>query len=190
MNDIEVASSAMNSILFADDSTFISSLNAVFPYIEIDQNYEQKINKELEKVYDWLAINKLSLNVRKTKFMLFHTRGTKFNYIPKININGIDLERVTDFNFLGLTINENLSWNSHIEKISNKISRYNGVLSRLKHFLPTHILRTIYCSMIQSNINYSLMAWGYNCSRVAKLQKKYNSHNMCKQIQCTYRTTF
>ena len=185
MNDIEEASSALKSILFADDSTFMSSMNAIFPNHIIDHNFEINMNKELEKIYDWLAVNKLSLNVRKTKYMIFHTRGTKLKYIPKIVINHIELERVNNFNFLGLTINENLSWKPHVDKISNKISKYSGVLCRLKHFLPTHILRMIYCSIIQSNLNYSLLAWGFDCDRLIKLQKKiiriicsskYNAH--------------
>ena len=132
-----------------------------------------------------MAVNKLSLNVSKTKFMIFHTPRTKINYNPNISINGISLERVKDFNFLGLTINENLSWKPHEDKIANKISKYSGILSRLKNFLPLHILKTIYCSIIQSNLNYSLLAWGYSCNRLIKLQKKiiriitsskYNAH--------------
>ena len=172
MNDIEEASSALNAILFADDSTFISSINTVFPNIKMDIEFQGNINAELEKIYDWLAVNKLSLNIRKTKFMLFHTKNTRFNFIPKITINDIEIERVQNFNFLGLTINENLSWKPHIDKIANKISKYSGILCRLKHFLPQHILRTIYCSIIQSNINYSLLLWGYDCNRMIKLQKK------------------
>lgn len=185
MNDIEEASPALNPILFADDSTFITSINAVFPNLKMDEQYELKINIELEKIYDWLTVNKLSLNIRKTKYMLFHTPGTTFKYIPLVKINRIHLEKVTSFNFLGLTIHENLSWKPHIEKIASKISKCSGVLCRLKHFLPEQILRTIYCSMIQSNINYSMMAWGYDCNRLEKIQKKiiriisaskYNAH--------------
>ena len=117
--------------------------------------------------------------------MIFHTPGTKFDYIQNILINGTNLERVQNFNFLGLTINENLSWKPHEDKIANKISKYSGILSRLKNFLPPHILKTIYCSIVQSNLNYALLAWGYNCNRLAKLQKKiiriisskkYNAH--------------
>ena len=185
MNDIDEASSALISILFADDSTFMSSINTVFPNNKIDCQFEENINKELEKIYNWLAVNKLSLNARKTKFMIFHTPGTKLNYIPKIFINGVNIERVQNFNFLGLTINENLSWKPHVDKIANKLSKYSGVLSRLKHFLPPYILKTIYCSIVQSNLNYSLLVWGYDCKRLVILQKKiiriiccskYNSH--------------
>ena len=117
--------------------------------------------------------------------MIFHTQGTRFNYIPNIVINSTIIERVQNFNFLGLTINENLSWKAHVDKIANKISKYSGILSRLKHFLPPYILKTIYCSIVQSNLNYSLLAWGYDCNRLIILQKKiirvitsskYNAH--------------
>ena len=117
--------------------------------------------------------------------MIFHTQGTKFNYIPNITINGTSIERVSDFVFLGLTVNEKLSWKSHVDKIANKLSKYSGVLCRLKHFLPSHILRMIYCSIIQSNLNFSLLTWGFDCNRLIKLQKKiiriitcskYNAH--------------
>ena len=185
MNDIDEASSALDAILFADDSTFMSAINAVFPNKNIDQRFESNMNKELEKIYNWLAVNKLSLNARKTKYMLFHTKGTQFSYIPKIYINNVEIEKVENFNFLGLTINENMSWKPHMDKIANKISKYSGILSRLKHFLPPQILKTIYCSIIQSNLNYSILAWGYDCDRLIKLQKKviriitssrYNAH--------------
>ena len=185
MNDIHEASTALSAILFADDSTFMSSINTVFPIQKIDQLFEENMNKELEKVYNWLAVNKLSLNAKKTKFMIFHTKGTKLNYTPTICINGTNIEKVKNFNFLGLTINENMSWKPHVDKIANKISKYSGILGRLKHFLPVHILKTIYCSIIQSNLNYSLLAWGYDCNRLVKLQKRiiriitlsrYNAH--------------
>ena len=163
MNDIEEASTALNCILFADDSTFMNTINTVFPNQKIDCVFEQNMNEELDKIYNWLAVNKLSLNVSKTKFMIFHTPGTKFDYNPQIQINGKILERVQNFDFLGLTINENLSWKPHEDKIANKLSKYSGILSRLKHYLPPNILKTIYCSIIQSNLNYAILAWGYNC---------------------------
>lgn len=117
--------------------------------------------------------------------MIFHMRNTKLTYIPALSINGIGIERVPNFNFLGLTINENLSWKAHSDKIAIKISKACGILNRLKHFLPQHIMRIIYCSLVQSNLNYSLLAWGYDYNRVVKLQKKiiriiccstYNAH--------------
>ena len=91
------------------------------------------INSELNKIADWLAVNKLSLNVQKTKFMIFHYRQRVLteNDIPCLMINDTLIERVTEFNFLGLTVNEYMNWNSHVQKIANKISRTLGVMNRL-----------------------------------------------------------
>ena len=143
MNDIAVVSETFNAILFADDSTFVTSINASLSSKNFDKNFESKINLELKKIYDWLVVNKLSLNIKKTKCMLFHTPNTKFKFIPKLVINDTELERVENLNFVGLTINENLNWKPHMDKISNKISKSGGVINRLKHFLPTNILRMI-----------------------------------------------
>ena len=145
-----------------------------------------EINLELNKVNDWLAVNKLSLNIKKTKFMLFHTRQTNISqYVPNLKIGNDKIKRVKDFDFLGLTINENMSWKPHTDRIANKLSKYVGIINRLKRYLPQNILKMIYTSIIQSNLNYCILAWGYNCGRLKKLQKRairlitdspYNSH--------------
>ena len=71
-------------------------------------------------ISNWLKVNKLSLNVSKTKYMIFHSKD---KYIPDIQlyIDGDRLERVGSFDFLGITIDESLTWNDHICKIQKKI---------------------------------------------------------------------
>ena len=149
MNYIEMASDTFDAVLFADDSTFIAKIRASLPSKCINKSFEDVINREPEKVYDWLIVNKLSLNIKKTKCMIFHTPNTKFIFIPTLIINNTQIERVTNSNFLGLTINENLSWKPHVDRIANKISKTGGFIKRLKHFLPLHILRIINCRTIQ-----------------------------------------
>ena len=69
-------------------------------------------NNELAKVYDWLAVNKLSLNIRKTKYVIFHAINKRTEgVITDSAINGIPLERIQNFNFLGLLLNENMFGN-------------------------------------------------------------------------------
>ena len=131
-------------------------------------------------------VNKLSLNVSKTKFMIFHHHQRNIEQIvPDIKINSEKNEKVSEFNFLGLTIDENLSWKSHIQKISNKIARTLGIMCRLKKKLPAHVLRILYSSLILPHLQYSILAWGFKMGRLEKLQKravriiscsKYNSH--------------
>ena len=106
--------------------------------------------------------------------------------IPNLEINGIPLERVQNFNFLGLVLNENMSWKPHIDLLANKLAKCAGVLNKLKRFLPIHILRTLYFSMVQSRLVYCILTWGFDCYRLEKLQKrfariisssKYNAHS-------------
>lgn len=182
MNDIPEASILFKSILYADDTSLLHAVDlSVTAYVDTDVNL---LNSELDKIYDWLAVNRLSLNVKKTKFMVFHYHNKRITEIS-IKINSIELERVTNFDFLGLTINENLSWKSQTNKIANKITKFIGVLNRLKHYLPERILYTLYCSMIQSHISYSILTWGFELNRLEKLQKRairviacarYNAH--------------
>lgn len=186
MNDIPEASSFFTFILYADDTSLKSFMNANKQHPHTGASSDL-INRELKKVSDWLAVNMLSLNVKKTKYMLFHTYQRNIsNNLPNLSIGGADIERVTNFNFLGLLINENLSWKPHIDLIANKISKYIGILNRLKRFLPHYVLRTLYFSMIHSALNYSILAWGFNCKRLKLLQKKalriitkskYNAHS-------------
>ena len=79
---------------------------------------------ELNHAYEWLCINKLSLNIKKTKYIMFHSPKKKIQEIqPRLVINDINIEQVKDFNFLGITIEEHLNWKLHIDKMSKKISR-------------------------------------------------------------------
>ena len=103
----------------------------------------------------------------------------------ELNINGTPIEKVLDFNFLGLTLNENLNWKNHIDKIAIKCSKTSGIINKLKRMLPESIKLLLYNTLFLPHINYSILVWGYNCERIIKLQKrtirllnvsKYNAH--------------
>jgi hypothetical protein len=86
--------------------------------------------------------------------------------------NGIKIEYVESFNFLGLTLNNCLSWKNHIEMISLKISRTIGILNKLKHYFPQRILQTIYNTLLVPRFNYCLLTWGSDTSKINMLQKR------------------
>ena len=118
------------------------------------------INNELSVscVQEWLLINKLSVNVNKTKFMIFHHPQRKIEHlVPALELNSEPLERVSEFNFLGLTLDEHISWKPHVQKIANKISRIIGILRRLKNILPTPVLITLYNTLILPHFHYGLL---------------------------------
>ena len=88
--------------------------------------------------------------------------------IPKLNIlaNGNPIDEVQKFDFLGITIDQNLPWTPHILKISIKFSRVTGVLRKLKRIFPQHILRLIYNSRIHPHLIYGLNLWGFKHKRI------------------------
>ena len=124
--------------------------------------------------------------LKKQKMMIFHHRQKKVSTKDiKLLINSKKIECVEEFNFLGIILDQNLNWKSHVHKVSGKIAGVAGTLSRLKKFLPCNILKTIYNALIQPHLNLGVLLWGKNIGRVYKLQKwavraitssKYNSH--------------
>lgn len=183
INDVSNSSNLFKFIIYADDTNLTTNIEII---TELNPNRDTStvINYDLNNISDWLRCNKLSLSVPKTKYMIFHKPQKQILEL-QLTINNTAIERVRNFDFLGLTINENLNWKHHIDKISNKISRSIGILNKQKHFIPLQSKLHIYSSLILSYINFGILSWGYNCERVIKLQKKavriiilskYNAH--------------
>ena len=88
------------------------------------------MSKELANVSDWFNANKLSLNVKKTKYSFFHKSSKKDNIplqLPNLNINGSTVESESSIKFLGVWIDENLTWRDHIHTVENKIAKNIGL---------------------------------------------------------------
>ena len=134
INYFPSASTIFSLIMYADDTTLCSTLNA-FKSKSQNETLNGNINKELCKIDKWLKLNKLSLNTTKSKFVIFHMPQKRVE-IPIININNVNIECVANFDFLGVTIDKKLSWNGHTDKISLKLSRCVGIPNKLKRFLP------------------------------------------------------
>ena len=92
--------------------------------------------------------------------MIFETvsRNNMINPL-NIKIDNTYIDRVDEFNFLGISFNEQLNWQSHIKKMSNKCSRIIGILNKLKRLLPLNIKVMLYNTLILSHLNYGLTAW-------------------------------
>ena len=167
-NDLSLSSKLFDFITYADDTTLSGLLNGKFT-----DNDVQHINSELDNIADWLKINKLSLNVQKTKMMIFHKYQRKVK-APKLKICESEIACVDSFDFLGITLDKHLTWKPHVDKISNKISKTLGILNRLKFYLPQNAKLAIYNSLILSHINYGILLWGNTnyINRLEILQKR------------------
>ena len=192
INDLAYASSSAVTILFADDT------NAIYKHKSYFQ-LNKMINEDLNTLGDWFKANKLALNESKTKYVVFHTVHNKPPSDFTIVLNNTVLERVQSTKFLGVYIQENLTWNIHTNYIANKISKTNGILARLKRQIPKCYLKVIFNSLLMSHILYGISVWGGSpnkcLERLIILQKKairhvfnakYNSHTnpLFSQLRC------
>ena len=117
-------------------------------------------NTELERIFEWLKANKLSLNIKKTKYMVFSKKLKIPNPSNQLLINNSAIERVEEFKSLGFLLDEHLSWKAHILYISNKISKMIGLFMKLRKTLNTDTLRNLYFSCIYSYLNNGIVVWG------------------------------
>ena len=136
-----------------------------------DTSIERIITSELTKISKWIQTNRLCLNAHKTKYIIFNK--TLKNSTLDINIGDRTLDQIKEFNFLGLEINANLDWSSHMAMIMIKLNRNIGVIRRLKSMLPNSTLMTLYYSLIHPHLLYMLLAWGYNSQQTDVIQKKH-----------------
>ena len=177
INDLPNFTNVFGLIMYADDTTLFCDFDNV-------NVTEETINYELVKLTEWLACNQLSLNVNKTKFMVFHSVRNTVNY-PTLSIIGINIESVADFNFLGIQLSEDLKWSKHQNNISLKLTKTVGVLNRLKYEYPLAILKTLYNTLFLPHLNYGILLWGSETESIHKVQKralriisdnKFNAH--------------
>ena len=175
INDIQESSDKLKLFLFADDT------NAVYADKNL-KSLEFTVNQELCKLFDWLTANKLTLNIKKTNFVIFRPAQRKLNYHPKIMIfdnnqnKNVALECKESVRYLGVIIDNNLSWKHHIDHVAIKINQTVGLICKLRHFLPRHTLLTIYRSLVTPYLTYGLMAMGQayksHLEKLLKLQKR------------------
>ena len=155
-------------IFFADDSkSFINGKDA--------NKIELELNEELSNIASWLKINKLLLNVDKTQFMIFSRKQNQIENIV-IKIEGQIIERVTQTKFLGVIIDEKLTWRNHVNHISTKIAKDIGIMIKARFCLNREKLLSLYHTFIYPDLTYCNSVWGYsflyNLNRLHLLQKK------------------
>ena len=156
-------------ILYADDANIIITADT---FAEIEVLFEQLSTA----LVSWVSNNGLLLNIRKTNYMIFTKHRQPNIESLVLKVGGIHIERKTVARFLGVLIDDKLSFSQHITAIKTKMSRYIGTLYRLKHILPLKARLLIYNSLVQSHLNYCSLVWGFtNKSKIEALfstQKK------------------
>ena len=179
-NDLYLHIDHLNSIQFADDTTLYHGSRYL--------NYSKYcIESDLECIEDWFATNKLTLNIGKTVMMLFQPtkRKKKDTSIDpaefSVNLLGAQIPCKSQTKFLGLTIDDKLNWDSHLNNMMLKIRSRIGLLRKGKNLLTKHAKKILYYAQIHSILQYGLVVWGPLSSKgnLSKLQK---IQNKCIQL--------
>jgi len=164
------ASTVLKLILFADDTNAFCSHDSLPRLIEI-------INCELNTLAEWFKTNRLSLNVKKSCFIIFHSTQKQIPDLrPDLSMDGIVISQTRSTKFLGICVDECLTWTEHINIIAGKIARNLGILARVSHLIPFHIRKNLYYTLINPYFDYGNIVWASNYSARLKclvlLQKR------------------
>ena len=165
-----------NFIMYADDTRpTLTSPISTFSDNTNNDNVETSLNAELLKINEWLQINKLSINVSKSKYNVMNFQKVDKD-VQHLTLNIIlcntNIERAYELKKLGLLLDANLNWKTNLGKISNQCSKKIGILNKLKHTLPQEIKIILYNSLILPHINYCIMAWGFSFKQNIETSKK------------------
>ena len=171
VNDLAAVSSSFTPILFADDT------NLILTHRDFDSLIKQA-NSGIVMLSEWFLANKLSLNVKKSNFIVFASKNKKYCPLKaKISIGGIEINQVSSTKFLGVLVDENLSWKEHIHSVTNKISRSLGIIRRIRGLVHQACLVTLYYSLIYPYLIYCNIVWAStyssNLHKLLITQKKF-----------------
>lgn len=154
--------------LFADDGAILYEANSL-------EELQTKMQADLVIIDKWLQDNLLVLNTGKTKFMIpcksARTATNIRNFNVQLSINGEVIHQVDDYNYLGLHIDNTMTWDRHIDKIRISIAPYIFALKRTRRFLSRKTAEMIYFSHIHSHLTYAAPAWcGAKTTKLEKLR--------------------
>ena len=182
VNDINKGITHGKIVSYADDTTITvnsSCIEDVYIYA-----YEN-----MTSIIDWFNANKLSVNLSKTNYMLFSSKKVEERDIAVININNVTIEKVSEAKFLGIHIDDKLTWNTQVNTVTNKLKQALYFLNATKKFIPDRNRTMLYNAHVQSHLNYGTMVWGTMLNntqtcKVCKYQNKImNTFKCLKQFK-------
>ena len=175
INDLCNVSKRLFALLFADDSNMFLSGKKPDDLIRI-------MNEEMIKVVDWLQINRLSWNLNKTHFILFRRKRVKISLSADLTINNIKIGMTERTTFLGVMINQNLSFQSHIMYIKGKVARGIGILYKSRPHFSLETIRMLYNSFCISI--FYLLHWGMRKYMPILFGSSCQAAKTCYQNDC------
>ena len=169
INDFQNCLKYGDSIIFADDTSVIFQNKS---YHSLYANAQE----DLHNIDQWLIANKLSINASETKCMLFRSTKSKTQTSGQsISLRKLDIKQVSTLKFLGVCIDEHLTWSVHAKHVLNKLRSGLAAARKVKPFFNQRTLITLYHSLMGTHLQYCISSWCYgNTTITNKLQKMCN----------------
>jgi hypothetical protein len=170
INDISNAVEGSRLRLFADDTNlFLSDTNLT--------ELEVRANSCLKKMEDWFLANRLSLNASKTSYSLFFKNKTNINKNVSLTlkINNVEIPKVNNYKYLGVTIDDSLKWDLHVDCIYKKIVKFTGIFYKLRNTLPSACLIKLYFAFVHPSILYGIEVYANASQNVLDKLCKLNN---------------
>ena len=168
INDIHLYTNLLKLILFADDTTILYSSKNLKHLID-------NLNNELMNLSEWFILNKLSLNIAKTNYMLFHNRKNHITH-SDLFIGTNRLSNVQSVKFLGVEVDVKLSWLNHIRSIEKKLSSANYIIRSIRYKINRNTALKLYDTLVLPYLTYCNIVWGqsHKChiAHISRLQKR------------------
>ena len=193
INDLPAVLPPGSTVLFADDT-------AIFIVSDSIPSLNSSLQTCLDLANLWLAKNGLKLNVSKTKSMLVHSSKKKLQSGLNLSINGHDVIQVRCFKYLGVLVNDTLTWSDHIDMVCNKVTRNLNLLRRLSWFLPKSLLLLFLKSYIIPCFDYCDIVWSgctkkeahrletllnFGCRLVLRRRRQYSASAARRELGLT-----
>ena len=167
VNDLQNVSDKLKIITFADDTNLFLSGHDQDTLVET-------INNELVKIKQWFDSNRLCLNIKKTCYQIYSNK--KIQNLPMLKIHHENISRERVVKFLGVLVDENLTFKEHIDHVCRKLSIGISYLYRGKNILNSDQLKLIYNALLLPHIQYCSLVWGFTfdtyTNKIVLLQKR------------------
>ena len=169
INDLHKAMMHCSVYHFADDANLLLIDKSL-------KRINKHINHDLKYLFQWIRSNRLSLNGGKTKIIIFRNRFQQINKKLNFRVSGEKINLTSSVKYLGVYLTPTLTWSTYLLELIPKLNRAVGLLSKIRHYTPKPLLRTIYYSLFNSHLIYACQTWGQSKTelfkKIQKLQDK------------------
>ena len=168
INDLNIAIPNCKVYHFADDTNLLSIGHSI-------KKLNKLVNKNLKHLTNWLNANKISINASKTELVFFKPKRKFISFNLKVKLGKKRIFPSDSVKYLGVKIDKQLNWKTHVNDIAIKLIRANAMLFKIRDNVNASTLKSIYYAIFESHINYACTVWGqnnYTINRLFILQKK------------------